>query len=145
MPDNVDDMLTARARRLGVNTHLGPGVVLRADSPVCHAEGLRAYARIEVPGVQPSSIATLDILTCGELPAANEASLLESAWLLPDALPAGAAPPQANCAGMRLDADMGERVGCGQLLFTQHAESQGELAYATDFVQSHTEIAQLED
>ena len=68
------------ARRLGIDTHHEPVVVLRADAPVCRAEGFEAHARIEVVGAQRSIIATLNILTTGELLDIDEAGLSESAW-----------------------------------------------------------------
>ncbi len=52
---------------------------------------------------------------------------------------------QANCAGIRLDARVGEHGAHGQPLFTRPAESPGESVYAIGFVRRHTEIAQLED
>ncbi|MDE3140485.1 MAG: thymidine phosphorylase, partial [Pseudomonadota bacterium] len=55
-------------------------MVLRADSPVCRAEGFEAHARVEVQGAQRSIVATLNILTTGDLLAPDEAGLSESAW-----------------------------------------------------------------
>ncbi|GAB3040500.1 thymidine phosphorylase family protein [Oleiagrimonas citrea] len=70
-----------KARRLGIDTHHEPVVVLRADAPVCRAEGFEAHARIEVVGRHGSIIATLNVLTTGELLAVDEVGLSESAWL----------------------------------------------------------------
>lgn len=82
-PDLEDGAgLSLRPLRLGVDTHHEPVVVLRADSPVCRAEGFEAHARIEVIGRQGSIIATLNILTAGDLLAADEVGLSESAWHL---------------------------------------------------------------
>ena len=74
------DALLLRPVRLGVDTHHEPVVVLRADSPVCRAEGFEAHARIEVIGQQRSIIATLNILVTGELLRPDEVGLSESAW-----------------------------------------------------------------
>lgn len=74
------DLAPLRARRLGIDTHHEAVVVVRADSPVCRAEGFEAHARVEVQGAQRSIIATLNILTTGDLLAADEAGLSESAW-----------------------------------------------------------------
>ena len=74
------DLVPLRARRLGIDTHHEPVVVLRADSPVCRAEGFEAHARVEVQGAQRSIVATLNILTTGDLLAPDEAGLSESAW-----------------------------------------------------------------
>ncbi len=70
---------TLRPRRLGIDTHHEPVVVLRADSPVCRAEGFEAHARIEVLGVSRSIVATLNILTAGDLIGPDEVGLSESA------------------------------------------------------------------
>ncbi len=67
-------------RRLGIDTHHEPVVVLRADSPVVRAEGFEAHARIEVLGAQRSIVATLNILTSGELLDPDEVGLSEAAW-----------------------------------------------------------------
>ena len=67
-------------RRLGIDTHHEPVVVLRADSPVVRAEGFEAHARIEVLGAQRSIVATLNILSAGELVGADEVGLSEAAW-----------------------------------------------------------------
>ena len=56
---------------------------------------------------------------------------------------AGAA--QANCAGIRMNARVGEHIVHGQPLFARPAESRGESVYAIGFLRRHTEIAQLED
>ncbi len=71
---------TLGPRRLGIDTHHEPVVVLRADSPVCRAEGFEAHARIEVLGVSRSIVATLNILTAGDLIGPDEVGLSESAW-----------------------------------------------------------------
>ncbi len=69
-----------RPVRLGIDTHHEPVVVLRADSPVVRAEGFEAHARIEVLGAQRSIVATLNILTAGELVDTDSVGLSEAAW-----------------------------------------------------------------
>ncbi|WP_026285282.1 thymidine phosphorylase family protein [Thiomonas sp. FB-6] len=69
-----------RPRRLGVDTHHEPVVVLRADSPVVRAEGFEAHARIEVLGERASIVATLNILSSGGLLGPDEVGLSEAAW-----------------------------------------------------------------
>ncbi|MGC9163998.1 MAG: thymidine phosphorylase, partial [Thiomonas sp.] len=51
----------------------------------------------------------------------------------------------AKTAGLWLGVRVGERVERGAPLFVLHAESQGELAYALDFVARHPPIIHLED
>ena len=72
--------LSLLPKRLGVDTHHEPVVVLRADSPVCRAEGFEAHARIEVLGASRNIVATLYILTAGDLLGPDEVGLSESAW-----------------------------------------------------------------
>jgi thymidine phosphorylase len=72
--------LSLKPVRLGVDTQHEPVVVLRADAPVCRAEGFEAHSRIEVVADGRSAIATLYMLTEGELLAIDEAGLSESAW-----------------------------------------------------------------
>ncbi len=70
--------------RLGVDTHHEPVVVLRADAPVCRAEGFDAHSRVEVVGEHRSIIATLYVLTTGQLLDTDQAGLSESAWRMLD-------------------------------------------------------------
>jgi len=55
-----------------------------------------------------------------------------------------AGAPHAKTAGLWLGAHVGDRVERGMPLFVLHAESQGELAYALDFVARHPAIFHLE-
>lgn len=48
-----------------------------------------------------------------------------------------AGAPAAPLAGVTLDAHLGEAVAAGQSLFTLHAQSPGELAYAMEYVSRH--------
>lgn len=51
-----------------------------------------------------------------------------------------AGAPDAKAAGLVVHAPVGARVEAGEPLFTLHAESPGELAYALAFVESHPGI-----
>lgn len=55
-----------------------------------------------------------------------------------------AGAPAAPLAGLTLDAHLGETVAGGQPLFTLHAESPGELAYAMEYVSRHPCIVCVE-
>ncbi len=80
VPPDPIALAPVRARRLGIDTHHEPVVVLRADSPTCRAEGFEAHTRVEVRGAHGSIIATLNVLSSGTLLEADEAGLSESAW-----------------------------------------------------------------
>lgn len=54
-----------------------------------------------------------------------------------------AGAPHSPAAGLELHAAVGATVERGQPLYTIHAESPGELAYALDYVRSRPEIVQL--
>lgn len=56
-----------------------------------------------------------------------------------------AGAPSSPLAGLTLDAHRGDPVTAGQPLFTVHAQSPGELAYAMEYVSRHPEIVCLED
>ena len=88
--------LRLRARRIGVDTQHEPVVVLRADSPVCRAEGFEAHARVALRAGRHQCIATLYVLRSGDLLAADEAGLSEAAWLALQVEPG--APLQINYA-----------------------------------------------
>jgi thymidine phosphorylase len=56
-----------------------------------------------------------------------------------------AGAPLAPAAGIWFDAPIGRRVTAGDLLFTVHAESPGELRYALEYLSHHPEIVQISD
>lgn len=53
--------------------------------------------------------------------------------------------PKAAAAGLELHTPLGVRVEKGRPLFTMHAESPGELAYALRYAESQTDILQIEE
>ncbi len=55
-----------------------------------------------------------------------------------------AGAPRSPAAGLELHAKTGERVEHGQPLFTLHAQSQGELAYAAAYARGHGAPYELE-
>lgn len=55
-----------------------------------------------------------------------------------------AGAPGSPLAGLTLDAHLHEMVAAGQPLFTLHAQSPGELAYAMEYVSRHTCIVCVE-
>jgi thymidine phosphorylase len=70
-----------RLKRLGIDTYQEPEIFMAAASPVCRAEGWTAQARVQVSYDGKSIVATLHVTT-GDLLAADEASLSETAWML---------------------------------------------------------------
>ncbi len=55
-----------------------------------------------------------------------------------------AGAPNSPLAGLTLDAHLGDAVRPGQPLFTLHAQSAGELAYAMEYVSRHLDIVAVE-
>lgn len=55
-----------------------------------------------------------------------------------------AGAPDAQAAGLELHAPLGQKVEKGTPLFTLHAETRGELAYALEYVESHPPIIEVE-
>lgn len=55
-----------------------------------------------------------------------------------------AGAPASPLAGLTLDAHLGEAVATGQPLFTLHAQTPGELAYAMEYVSRHAHIIEVE-
>ena len=78
-----------RARRLGINTFAQPVLYVRADSPVCRAEGLGAPTQVEVLAGQHRIVATLHPVH-GDLLQPDEAGLSEAAWEALGVAPGGA-------------------------------------------------------
>ncbi len=56
-----------------------------------------------------------------------------------------AGAPEAKAAGVELHTRVGQVVARADPLFTIHAETPGELAYALDYVGSGVEIFEVED
>lgn len=56
-----------------------------------------------------------------------------------------AGAPRAKAAGVELHVALGAKVDKGQPLFTVHAESPGELAYALSFVEQYKKIIHIEE
>ncbi len=55
-----------------------------------------------------------------------------------------AGAPSAKAAGLEFHTPLGTQVEKGMPLFTVHAESRGELAYALEFVRTHPGVIRLE-
>jgi len=55
-----------------------------------------------------------------------------------------AGAPSAKAAGLELHTPLGAQVEKGAPLFTVHAESRGELAYALEYVRAHPGVIRLE-
>ena len=55
-----------------------------------------------------------------------------------------AGAPNAKAAGLEFYTPLGTQVETGTPLFTVHAESRGELAYALDYVRNHPGVVRLE-
>ncbi|WP_177188808.1 thymidine phosphorylase family protein [Solimonas aquatica] len=55
-----------------------------------------------------------------------------------------AGAPRSPAAGLELHQHLGAQLQRGQLLFTLHAESPGELAYAAAYAQAHPDILLIE-
>jgi thymidine phosphorylase len=69
-----------RARRLGIDTYREPVAFLRADSPVCRAEGFRSMSRLHAAHGARAVEATLNVVVHDSLLAADEIGLSEAAW-----------------------------------------------------------------
>ncbi|HEX8779452.1 MAG TPA: thymidine phosphorylase, partial [Rhodanobacter sp.] len=55
-----------------------------------------------------------------------------------------AGAPGSPLAGLELHAHLGDRLERGQPMFTVHAQTRGELAYAMEYVQRHPGILTLD-
>jgi len=70
---------TLRLRRLGIDTYQHPVVYLRADSPVCSAEGFESQTRLQLRLDGRQVLATLNVLHF-DLIDPDEIGLSEAAW-----------------------------------------------------------------
>ncbi len=119
---------TGEGARLALDT-LADGNAWRKFQAICAAQGgMREPPRA---AHRKPFTSTLD----GQLKAIDNRRLARIAKL------AGA--PAAPAAGIELAVRVGERISRGQLLFTLHAQSPGELAYAAAFAQAHPETFEI--
>jgi thymidine phosphorylase len=110
---------------------LADGRAWRKFEAICAAQG-----GLREPPVAPHrhSVAAR---RAGQVAAIDNRRLARAAKL------AGA--PTDPAAGLELHARLGDRVDAGAPLFTLHAQSPGEIAYALAFVEAHPGIVRLED
>lgn len=73
------DKPVLKLKRLGIDTYKEPVVYVRADSPICRAEGFQSQARILVTYEGQSLIATLNKVQ-NDILAADEISLSDYGW-----------------------------------------------------------------
>ncbi len=132
------------------------GQVLELSSQVTAGEGQAAAQEILESGrawskfqaiceaqggwrVPPRAKLTREITAAG----AGRISRIDNRRLARVAKLSGA--PKAAAAGLELHTPVGVRVEKGQPLFTIHAESPGELAYALAYAAAHADIVRVEE
>ena len=110
---------------------LASGAAMRKFQAICQAQGgMREPPRAAFTHVVES-------LHAGRVAAIDNRRLAPAAKL------AGA--PRAAAAGMLFHAPLGCVVGVGQPLFTLHAESPGELAYALAYVRAQEALISIQE
>jgi thymidine phosphorylase len=114
----------AHARKI-----LDSGAALKKFEAICEAQG----------GMRmPPTARHQQVFTA---PTAGRISSLDNRRLARIAKLAGA--PRAAAAGIDMHVRLGDAVGKGQPLFTLHAESPGELAYALQYGAAHSDAISL--
>jgi len=123
--------VASAGRALGVATEcLVSGRAWRRFQAICNAQGgMRTPGRAAYQQAIPASHP-------GEVTCIDNRRLSRAAKL------AGA--PASPLAGLTLDVHLGDTVDAGQALFTLHAQSPGELAYAMEYVARHPGIVGVE-
>ncbi len=110
---------------------LQDGRAWRKFQAICSAQG-----GMRTPPVAPHRQDTVAART-GVVVAVDNRRLARAAKL------AGA--PEDPAAGIDFHVKLGARVDRGQPLFTLHAESPGELAYASEYLSFHPDIVRIDD
>ncbi|MFN2425474.1 MAG: thymidine phosphorylase family protein [Candidatus Binatia bacterium] len=134
-------LLAGRILEMAGRTPAGTGVVLATrtlDSGLALAkfDAIReAQGGLREPPTAPYTQPVLAAAT-GRVGAIDNRLLARAAKL------AGA--PQDAAAGATVDVRLGDAVDIGQPLFTLHAQTPGELAYALDYVQSQPSIVVID-
>jgi thymidine phosphorylase len=108
---------------------LANGAALRKFEAICHAQG----GMREVPVARFHR--DVGAAAAGVVHDFNNRKLARLAKL------AGA--PRSAAAGLDLHVRLGDRVLAGQPLYTLHADSAGEMAYALDYLADHSDIVSV--
>jgi thymidine phosphorylase len=108
---------------------LDDGRAWRKFQAVCEAQG-----GMRIPGVAPCTHAWT-------APRAGTVAAIDNRRLARIAKLAGA--PAARTAGVDLHVALGSAVEPGQPLFTLHAETPGEVAYALDYAQRNADVVEV--
>jgi thymidine phosphorylase len=108
---------------------LNSGAAWRKFTAICEAQG-----GLRTPPVA-RQIQAIPATRAGVVSAIDNRVLARIAKL------AGA--PAAAAAGLDLHVWLGDRIEAGQPLFSLHAETGGELAYALDYLRTHPEVISL--
>jgi thymidine phosphorylase len=108
---------------------LDSGQAWRQFQAICEAQG-----GLRSPGVAPHRYPVMATRE-GRVEAIDNRRLAQAAKL------AGA--PASPLAGLAIDVRVGDMVARDQPLFTLHAQSPGELAYALEYVARHPDIVSL--
>ena len=112
------------ARRL-----LESGAAWATFAEICHAQGGR-----RTPGVASRVVPVI-------APRSGVVARFDNRVLARAAKLAGA--PTSPNAGIDLQVTVGQRVDEGAPLFALHADSDGELRYALDYIEAHPELIQI--
>jgi len=110
---------------------LESGIAWNKFKAICEAQG-----GLRTPPVAPFRH-TVTAFRSGVVAHFNLRSLAKAAKL------AGA--PADKAAGIEMHVRLGEQVSRAQPLLTMHAEAEGELRYALDFLESHPETVSVEE
>ena len=108
---------------------LESGAAWRKFQAICEAQGGMRTPQIASHQRPATAVASGNVLSIDNRRLAKAAKL------------AGA--PGAKAAGLELHARLGDRVEMGAPLFTLHAETPGELAYALDYIEYHPPIFEI--
>lgn len=107
------------------------GAALEKFENICRAQG-----RFDEPGIAAHT-------HCIRAPHNGVVAYFNNRFIARLASLAGA--PDVKTAGLELHVALGDSVEAGAPLFTLHAEAPGELAYALDFLDGHTDVVRIEE
>jgi thymidine phosphorylase len=125
-------------KNIGIDTYRENILFMRYDCEVCLSEGFTALTRIVVTNGSKSIIATLnvvtsDIISHGEAGLSLEAMKRLGVKTGDPRIAKLAGAPRSPASGLEFHAPLGKRVEKGDVLYTIHAETEGELQYASNY------------
>jgi thymidine phosphorylase len=134
-------LLAAHLLEMGGKAEVGHGLAVAQSTLISG----RAWAKFKAICMAQGGLKTIesaDFSHCVRATSNGVVAYINNRFIARLASLAGA--PNAPTAGMDMHVRLGDDINDGDPLFTLYAEAPGELAYALDFLDGHTDVIRIE-